>query len=143
MPLVGFFQTAHKQQRDSSSGTPRRAVLLDAKETLRCFLCRYMQIKMQMSTSSSILSRPEDSANFIKEAARLFPEEHEEFPSCDRGEPGEDSRAAFAARSVSCVLRVRSSSLAGQGRYDPQLTEAETETEGGHVTTQVTQLGSC
>ena len=91
---------------------------------------------MQMSASSSILSRPEDSANFIKEAARLFPEEHEEFPSCDHGEPGKDS-------SLRCTVRVlrfasaicSSSSLVGQGRYDPQLTEAETETEGGHVTT--------
>lgn len=60
LALVGFFQTAREQPLDSgsSSRTPTRAIILRAKEVQRCFLCRYMQIKMQMSASSHILSRP-------------------------------------------------------------------------------------
>lgn len=118
--------------------TRRRAVVPNAKAALRCFLCRYMQMKMQMLASSNILIRPEDFANFVEEAACLFPEEHQEFPSWDHCEPREDSRTAFTECSVPCTSHVSSVHLpspAGQRPYDPPLIEAETKTERGHVTT--------
>lgn len=40
-----------------------------------------MQMNMQLSASSHILSRPEDFANFTEDAACLFPGEREGFPN--------------------------------------------------------------
>lgn len=132
LALVGFFQTAREQpgDRGSSSGTPTRAIILRAKEVQSVSYADICKLKCRCQPPPIfypgrkiwLMSWKRLPACFQKNIKRFLVPIHRSEPRSPRpalcrGEP------------------YQLPSQASQPPYHPQLTEAETDAERGHMTT--------